>query len=171
MSAINVVIPSLANTTLGIGTIIKLIKDSPDNLILVLHLYRKYEESQSTFIAFFKNPNSIGNFTAVINVWGTSFGYNGEGPRGYGAIRSVIEDHELNFAQCEWQDFLDAEGWDGQPYKKWDDEQGSTVSLIRQWEELLTERCYFSLCRSLPFEVYSFEHFNEHWKSKWERLR
>jgi hypothetical protein len=79
MSAINVVIPSLANTTQGIGTIIKLIKDSPDNLILVLHLYRKYEESQSTFIAFFKNPNSIGNFTAVINVWGTSFGYNGEG--------------------------------------------------------------------------------------------
>lgn len=171
MSAINVVIPSLAKTTLGIGTIIKLIKDCPDNLILVLHLYRKYEESQSTFIAFFKNPNSIGNFTAVINVWGTSFGYNGEGPRGYGAIRSVIEDHQLNFEQCEWQDFLDAQGWDGQPYKKWDEEPGSTVNLIRQWEELLTERCYFVLCRSLPFEVYSLQHFNEHWKSKWERLR
>lgn len=169
MSAINVVIPSLANTTLGIGTIIKLIKDCPDNLILVLHLYRKYEESQSTFIAFFKNPNSIGNFTAVINVWGTSFGYKGEGPRAYGAIRSVIEDHQLNFEQCEWQNFLDAQGWDGKPYKKWDDEHGSTVSLIRQWEELLTERCYFSLCRSLPFELYSFEHLNELWKSKWER--
>lgn len=54
MSAINVVIPSLANTTLGIGTIIKLIKDCPDNLIRVLHLYRKYEESQSTLHCIFQ---------------------------------------------------------------------------------------------------------------------
>jgi|GEM_PF-1566466 hypothetical protein len=168
MSPINVVIPSPSGYTAGIAVIIKLIKDYPDNLIQVLHLYKQDPEDDSTFIAFFREPNSIGKFTAVINAWGTSYGYSGEGPRAYGAIRSVIEECQLNFKQCEWQDFLKANHeCEGRPFKKWQDEPESTISLIKQWEELLTERCYFSLCRSLPLEPYTFDHFNKYWKSKW----
>ncbi len=77
--------------------ILKLIRDYPDNLIHILHIYRKTEEGKSTLIAFLRKPNSISQITAVLNIWGTSFGYKGEGLRGYGAIRSVIEDLNLPF--------------------------------------------------------------------------
>jgi hypothetical protein len=83
----------------------------------------------------------------------------------------VIEEHQLSFEQCEWQDFLDAKGWDGQPYKKWDEEPGSTVNLISQWEELLTERvisCCVVVCL-LRFIASSI--LMNIGKSKWERLR
>lgn len=81
MSLINLVIPSPPGTTAGMGAILKLIWDYPNSILKVMHLYREHPESSSTFIAFFREPNSVFQITAVLNVWGTSFGYSGEGPR------------------------------------------------------------------------------------------
>ena len=168
MSAINIVIPSQPGSTLGIAVILQLIRDYPDNLIQILHLYQKTEEGRSTFIAFFREPNSISQITAVLNIWGTSFGYNGEGPRGYGAIRSVIEELNLPFEQCEWSDFLgdaDKKSLFGSN-KDWSDDWSSLPEYLKKWEQLLVERCYFSFYGSLPNEMYSWEHFNENWKNR-----
>lgn len=170
MSLINVIIPSPSGTTSGVGQIIKVLIDSPQNVLQVLHLYRTHPESDSTFIAFLKEPNSIFQVTAIINDRGTMFGYSGEGARGYGAIRSVIENLNINFQQHEWQDFLNARECKGRPFKKWNDKPESTVAYIKQWEELLTERYYVSFCSSLPSELYTFEHFNEHWKNRWSNM-
>ncbi|MEG4916292.1 hypothetical protein [Microcoleus sp. B7-D4] len=82
MSLINLVIPSPPGTTADIGTILKLIWDNPNSILKVVHLYREHPESTSTFIAFFRKPNSIYQITAALNVWGTLFGYSGEGTRG-----------------------------------------------------------------------------------------
>ncbi|MEG4458441.1 hypothetical protein [Microcoleus sp. N9_A1] len=81
MSLINLVIPSPPGTTAGIGAILKLMRDNPDSVLKVVHLYRDHPESSSTFIAFFREPNSVFQITAVLNVWGTSFGSKGEGLR------------------------------------------------------------------------------------------
>ena len=81
MSLINLVIPSPPGTTAGIGAILKLMRDNPQRVLKVVHLYREHPESTSTFIAFFREPTSLYQITAVLNVWGMSFGSSGEGSR------------------------------------------------------------------------------------------
>jgi hypothetical protein len=166
VSLINIVMPSPPGTTAGIGTILKLMRDNRDSLLKVVQLYRKHPESSSTFIAFFRELNSIYQITAVLNVWGTSFGYNGEGPRAYGAIRSAIEDWELPFEQHEWLEFSHQKtGWN---HQDWSDVDFLSLEYANKWEELLIDRCYSSLTQLLPSEPYTFDQFNDNWKNRWQ---
>lgn len=165
MSLINVVMPSPPGITSGIGAILKLMRDNPDSVLKVLHLYREHPESTSTFIAFFREPNSIYQITAVLNVWGTSFGYSGEGPRAYGAIRSAIEDLELPFEQYDWREFSHQKR--GANHQDWSDADFLSLEYLNKWEELLIDRCYFSFAQLLPSESYTFEQFNENWRNRW----
>jgi hypothetical protein len=166
VSLINLVIPSPPGTTAGIGTILKLMRDNPDSLLKVLHLYRDHPESFSTFIAFFREPNSVFQITAVLNVWGTSFGYTGEGPRAYGAIRSAIEDLGLPFEQHEWREFSHLKT--GLNARDWSDGDSLSLEYANKWEEILIDRCYSSLTELLPSEPYTFDQFNETWRNRWE---
>lgn len=167
MSLINLVIPSPPGITAGIGAILKLIRDNPDSVLKVLHLYREHPESTSTFIAFFREPHSLCQITAVLNVWGTSFGYSGEGSRAYGAIRSAIEDLGLPFEQREWQEFSHLKT--GLNHRDWSDGDSlPTAEYVKKWEELLIDRCYSSLTELLPSEPYTFDQFNDNWRNRWE---
>lgn len=166
MSLINIVIPSPPVTTAGIGAILKLIRDNPDSVFKVLHLYREHPESSSTFIAFFREPNSLCQITAVLNVWGTSFGYKGEGPRAYGAIRSAIEDLELSFEQFDWREFSHLKT--GLNTRDWSDGDSLSLEYANKWEELLIDRCYSYLTELLPSEPYTIDQFNDNWRNRWE---
>ena len=166
MSLINLVIPSPPGTTAGIGAILKLIWDYPNSILKVVHLYREHPESSSTFIAFFREPNSVFQITAVLNVWGTSFGYTGEGPRAYGAIRSAIEDLGLPFEQHEWREFSHLKR--GLNHRDWSDSDSLSLEYANKWEELLIDRCYSSLTQLLPSEPYTVDQFNDNWRNRWE---
>ena len=166
MSLINLVIPSPPGTTAGIGTILKLMRDNPKSVLKVVHLYREHPDSTSTFIAFFREPNSVYQITAVLNVWGTSFGYTGEGPRAYGAIRSAIEDLGLPFEQYEWREFSHLKT--GLNHRDWSEGDSLSLEYANKWEELLIDRCYSSLTELLPSEPYTVDQFNETWRNRWE---
>lgn len=166
MSLINLVIPSPPGTTAGIGTILKLMRDNPNTVLKVVHLYRDHHESTSTFIAFFREPNSVYQITAVLNVWGTSFGYSGEGARAYGAIRSAIEDLGLPFEQHEWREFSHLKK--GLIHQDWSESDSLSLEYANKWEELLINRCYSSLTELLPSEPYTVDQFNETWRNRWE---
>ena len=166
MSLINLVIPSPPGTTAGIGAILKLIWDYPNSILKVVHLYREHPESSSTFIAFFREPNSVFQITAVLNVWGTSFGYTGEGPCAYGAIRSAIEDLGLPFEQHEWREFSHLKR--GLNHRDWSDSDSLSLEYANKWEELLIDRCYSSLTQLLPSEPYTVDQFNDNWRNRWE---
>ena len=166
MSLINIVIPSPPGTTAGIGAILKLMRNNPDSVLKVLHLYREHPESTSTFIAFFKEPTSIYQITAVLNVWGTSFGYSGEGPRAYCAIRSAIEDLELPFEQHDWREFSHLKK--GLIHRDWSEGDSLSLEYANKWEELLIDRCYSSLAALLSSEPYTADQFNDNWRNRWE---
>ena len=166
MSLINLVIPSPPGTTAGIGTILKLMRDNSQRVLKVVHLYREHPESTSTFIAFFREPNSVFQITAVLNVWGTSFGYTGEGSRAYGVIRSAIEDLGLPFEQHEWREFSHLKT--GLNHRDWSEGDSLSLEYANKWEELLIDRCYSSLTELLPSEPYTVEQFNDHWRNRWE---
>lgn len=166
MSLINLVIPSPPGTTAGIGAILKLMRDNPKSVLKVVHLYREHPESTSTFIAFFREPNSLYQITAVLNVWGTSFGYSGEGPRAYGAIRSVIEDLKLPFEQHEWREFSRLKK--GLTHQDWSESDSLSLEYANKWEELLIDHCYSSLTELLPSEPYTVDQFNDNWRNRWE---
>ena len=54
MSLINLVLPSPPGTTVGIGAILKLMRDNPERVLKVVHLDRHNPKSTSTFIALFR---------------------------------------------------------------------------------------------------------------------
>jgi hypothetical protein len=80
-------------------------RDNPEPVLKIVHLYRDNPKSTSTFMAFFRELNSLDQITAILNAWGTFFSPSGERPRAYGAIRSAIEDLELPFEQHHWRVF------------------------------------------------------------------
>lgn len=141
-------------------------RDNPHTVLKVVHLYRDHHESTSTFIAFFREPNSVYQITAVLNVWGTSFGYSGEGARAYGAIRSAIEDLGLPFEQHEWREFSHLKK--GLIHQDWSESDSLSLEYANKWEELLINRCYSSLTELLPSEPYTVDQFNETWRNRWE---
>lgn len=167
MNSINVVMPSNEGITAGIGVIIKLIKDHPESFVRVLHLYKEDPEDDSTFIAFFREPYAIGRFTAVVNAWGSSYGYRGAGPLGYGVLMSLIDDNDIELDQREWKEFIEGTRWEKHPF----DRNSSVTSKLQKWEELLVDCYYFSLCDTLPSYPYTFDDLNENWKKKWNRKK
>jgi hypothetical protein len=102
-------------------------RHNPERVLKVVHLYRDNPKRTSTFIAFFRELNSLYQITAILNVWGTSFGSSGEGPRAYGAIPSAIEDLGLPFEQHDWRVFAHLKK--GLTHRDWSD--GSWSLLLQ----------------------------------------
>lgn len=92
--------------TRGIGTMLRVMQDNRENLIVVIQVDRDRGEEtiQSSFVAVFREKGTIAQIFALVNEWGTNYGLRagGTGMRGYGQMRSFIADFEVPLEIIEW---------------------------------------------------------------------
>lgn len=93
---------SAPGVTFGLLRICAAIEQFRPHLIVVIRLRRN---DLYSFIALFREPNSVGNFTALINQEGAASGYGGGGPYGHAQILTFLDDNSIEFEDADWNDW------------------------------------------------------------------
>jgi|LakMenEpi03Aug12_release.lakeMendotaPanAssembly.Ray.scaffolds.fasta_scaffold428281_2 hypothetical protein len=120
--------------TSGIYQIIRLIDDHRSDLIGVAKVNNG--DDFYSFIALFREKNSIGRFVAFINEWGTNDGLSGEGGGGYEDMIQYLATHNIKPQEYNLSRYPDelrnTIGRDSKEYQ---------VQRMEAWQEIVLEMC------------------------------
>lgn len=149
------------HTTYGIWNIIKAIEDNP-NEILSLYTITSQEGDRKNYIwvALFREKGTIGHFTALINMWGTSYGASagGTGMAGFCEMMSLSENQGIEIIDFD----LDNLNEESQKILR-------SASNFPQCYEILEEMIVDTFDSVLPLN--NSYPINEHWAERVRRLK
>lgn len=134
---INIIPTSEIGDTKGIDTLIKLIKDNPNELINVGRV--NDGEDNYTFIALFLEKGTIGQYTAFLQEWGSNDEKSVEGEGGYIRMNIFLSGKEIDVVDFQ----LSKEDYQKIGYIK-----GNVVELEERfaiWQKYIYEMIEYSL--------------------------
>ena len=86
--------------TNGIKTLVQTMQDNPNQLIAVF--YMDMLDTSYCWVSLFKEKNTIGHYTVLINHGGTTRSYNGEGYKGFQHIQSYLDVYDIEPIEIDW---------------------------------------------------------------------
>jgi hypothetical protein len=119
--------------TRGIYQMIGLIEEHSSELLSVA----KINDGDDTysFIALFREKNSIGGFVAFINEWGTNDGKSGTGGGGYQDMIQYLEDHNIQILDYDLTHYPE--------YLQFNELKRNQSCRMRMdlWQEIVLDMC------------------------------
>lgn len=79
--------------TYGIYAMLQLMQDNLQQVMCAAKIHDG--KDNYTFLVLLREPNSIGQFVAFINEWGTNDGKSGTGGDGFYMMRQFLKDHDI----------------------------------------------------------------------------
>lgn len=161
---LSIVIPSLPGSTDGVDTIIELMKVHSDSLVCLVKVNKPDDEERDqewySWLALFREKDTIGQFVGYVNHWGTRFGagQRGTGVWGFAKMMSVKDDLECKFLDLNWNEF-------DKDLRKQLSNNGNMEAIYKGWNELIRFHVYPELFHILPGAEYGP---NEEWQKKIE---
>lgn len=140
---VRVYLPSPPGETRGINSIIAAIRQYQEHLIGVLRVVNR-SENKYTFIAMFREPNTIGGFIALISQNAATSGYNGGGPAAHAAILTFLDDTGIEFEDRDWSEWeADYSDFTAQIT----DPDAAVVEIADAWSDFLSSYIWYFLPR------------------------
>lgn len=106
---INIIHIGEPRTTYGVWNIIQAVQDHSDDLLSMIKITKPKDAytNDHAWIALFREPGTVGQFTALVNFWGTNSGRSRSGTGGHAflEVMSLIEDNEIKLVDWSWNSF------------------------------------------------------------------